>query len=107
MGVLAPAKGNITMSDILAEPTLGNTKDCPPLSPAEATGFPDNPEQHHDRAWWAIESRRQGTDWASLGEAAAVALTALLQRMNEQFARSFELGVERLAELNKSTRAKA
>ena len=54
------------MIHIPTEPTLGNTKDCPPLSPAEATG----------------------TDWASLGKAAAVAFTTLLRRrMNEQRAR--------------------
>jgi hypothetical protein len=38
---------------------------------------PINAEPLHDRAWWAAESERAGTDWQSLGEVAAAVLIDL------------------------------
>jgi hypothetical protein len=88
--------GKTTAQDYAVAKTNRNTGDCPSLSPTDSTAT-DNPV-HHDREWWATESRRQGTDWGSLGQAAIAVVVGLMQRVDDELGRhSFEIGVERLA----------
>jgi hypothetical protein len=39
--------------------------------------LPSKDEAIHDRAWWAAESERLGTDWQSLGQVVARLITHL------------------------------